>query len=174
MMDMNVTENSTTTNSGATKQQLIQQLKQLRKEKGITYQEIADTTEANGERVSLSTIKNVFSDTRQYDHDYKNVLVPIMNVLMSPSEEDGLEIKVLQTLNQFKDTIIKQLQDRIERKERVYKERESFLVEQLDFYKEQIQFKDSQIKRLTSNIDRKDEFIRKMVITTTVTTKEPI
>lgn len=46
----------------AKKLELINELKALRLEKNITYQEIADCTEANGEAVSLSTIKMVFSE----------------------------------------------------------------------------------------------------------------
>lgn len=44
----------------AKKVEFIDELKELRKEKGISYQQIADETEANGEAVSLSTIKHVF------------------------------------------------------------------------------------------------------------------
>lgn len=53
----------------AKKLEFIEELKALRKEKGITYQQIADETEVNGEAVSLSTIKHVFSDKYSHDHD---------------------------------------------------------------------------------------------------------
>ena len=146
------------------KLELIDELKQLRTQKGITYQEIADQTEANGESVSLSTIKMVFSNKYHHDHDYNHVLKPIANVLMPPSEDDNIEVKILQTRLELKDEIINQLQDRVNIKERKHRDREEFLMEQLKFYKEQIQFKDSQIRRLNEAIDRKDEMIRKRLI----------
>lgn len=151
----------------AKKSELINELKALRLEKGITYQDIADRTEANGEAVSLSTIKMVFSERFQHDHDYNKVLRPIANVLSPVSDDDSLNVRILQTRLELKDEIISQLQARLDRKEHVSKEREEFLKEQLKFYRDQIQFKDSQIKRLNEAIDRKDAMIRKYLINET-------
>lgn len=145
----------------AKKVEFIDELKELRKEKGISYQQIADETEANGEAVSLSTIKHVFSDKYNHDHDWKNVLRPIANVLMPPSEDDDLETRALQTRLELNKEIIKQLQNRLEAKEQKHKDREAFLMEQIDFYKAQIAFKDGEIKRFQENIDRKDSMLRK-------------
>ena len=145
------------------KRELIEELKRLRIEKDYTYQYIADQTELNGEGVSLSTIKLIFSDRDTHDHDYNKILKPIANVLL-PFNEDDLEAQTVQTMLDYKNEIIRQLQERIERKELKYKEREQFLMEQLSFYKEQIKFKDSQIKRLNEAIDRKDATIRKYML----------
>lgn len=145
----------------AKKLEFIEELKALRKEKGITYQQIADETEVNGEPVSLSTIKHVFSDKYSHDHDWKTVLRPIANVLIPPTEDDDLETRALQTRIELNKEIIKQLQERLEAKERKHKDREAFLMEQIDFYKTQIVFKDNEIKRFQENIDRKDSMLRK-------------
>ena len=146
------------------KQELIEELKALRLEKNITYQEIATRTEENGEAVSLSTIKLVFSATRHHDHDYNKVLRPIINVLSPPPTDDDLDTRILQTRLDLKEEIIIQLQARLARKDARHQETEEFYKEQLRFYKEQIQFKDSQIKRLNEAIDRKDAMIRKHLI----------
>ena len=45
---------------------LITELKQLKKLKKMTLQQIADQTRENGEEVSLSTIKLVFSDEAKH------------------------------------------------------------------------------------------------------------
>lgn len=148
----------------AKKLELIEELKALRMEKGITYQQIVDGTEENGCPVSLSTVKLVFSDKRNHDHDYNNVLKPIADVLSPPSQDDQLEVKILQTRLELKEEIILQLQQRLEKKERKHKDREDFFIEQLNFYREQIQFKNSQIKRLNEAIDRKDKMIRERLI----------
>lgn len=154
----------------AKKVEFIDELKELRKEKGVTYQQIADETEKNGEAVSLSTIKHVFSDKYNHNHDWKSVLRPIANVLMPPSEDDDLETRALQTRLELNKEIIKQLQDRLETKEQKHKDREAFLLEQISFYKDQIVFyqdqmkvKDAEIKRFQENIDRKDSMLRKFL-----------
>lgn len=143
------------------KLKFIAELKELREARGITYQQIADATEANGEAVSLSTIKHVFSDKYSHDHSWESVLRPIANVLMPPTEDDDLETRALQTRLELNKEIIKQLQDRLEAKEQKHKDREAFLMEQIDFYKAQIAFKDGEIKRFQENIDRKDAMLRK-------------
>ena len=148
----------------AKKAELIAELKELRIQKQMTYQQIVDATAAINCPVSLSTVKTVFSDTRSHDHEYNNVLKPIADVLRSPTEADDLETKTLQTRLEYKEEIIKQLQERIARKEEKHQDREAFLREQLDFYKDQIRFKDSQIKRLNESIDRKDALIRKYLV----------
>lgn len=149
----------------AKKQELIEELKALRIEKGYTYQQIADETELMGCPVSLSTVKLVFSDKRSHNHDYNNILRPIADVLSSPSADDTLEIKTLQTRLELKEEIIKQYQIRIENKDKKYKDRESFYMQQIEFLQNQINFKDSEIKRLTENIDRKDATIRDYLLT---------
>lgn len=147
-----------------TKLELIDELKALREQKEITYQEIADRTLENGTPVSLSTIKHVFSDKYNHNHDYKNVLKPIADVLSPPADDDQLEMKVLQTRLELKEEIIGDLQNRLQNKDRKHKDREAFLMEQLTFYKEQIKFKDSQIIRLNEAIDRKDKMIRERLL----------
>lgn len=143
--------------------ELIEELKRLRLERGFTYQEIADKTEENGEPVSLSTIKLVFSDRDTHQHDYKRVLKPIANVLL-PFEDDKTEFQIVQTILDYKNEIIRQLQERIDKKESRYRLQIQSLEEDNKFLKDQIRFKDSQIKRLNEAIDRKDTIIRKKFI----------
>lgn len=143
--------------------ELIEELKRLRLERGFTYQEIADKTEENDEPVSLSTIKLVFSDRDTHQHDYKRVLKPIANVLL-PFEDDKTESQIVQTILDYKNEIIRQLQERIDKKESRYRLQIQSLEEDNKFLKDQIRFKDSQIKRLNEAIDRKDAIIRKKFI----------
>lgn len=148
----------------AKKTELINELKALRLEKGITFQEIADKTEVNGEPVSLSTIKKVFSDRYNHDHDYNHVLKPIANVLSPASEDDSLEVRTLQTRLELKEEIINQYQKRLDSKDKKYKDRELFYMKQIDFLQNQIAFKDEQIKHHYETIDRKDNLIRELLV----------
>lgn len=145
-------------------QELIAELKELRVKKKMTYQQIADATAEIGQAVSLSSVKSVFSNRQQHEHNYTHTLKPIADVLISPTEDDELEIKVLQTRLELKDEIIKQLRERVDNKEQKHKDREEFLINQLKFAHEQIKFKDEQIKRLNQAIDRKDKMIREKLI----------
>lgn len=144
------------------KLELIKELKALRIEKGITYQEIADKTMENGAPVSLSTIKLVFSETRTHDHDYKNVLKPISDVLTPPSDDDTLELKVLQTRLELKEEMLNQFQDRLASKDKKHKDRETFYMQQIDFLQQQISFKDEQIKHHNEAMDRKDATLKEL------------
>lgn len=147
----------------AKKQELIEELKALRLEKGYTYQQIADETELSGHPVSLSTVKLVFSDKRNHNHDYVNVLKPIADVLSPPSDDDDLTIKTLQTRLELKDEIISQYQTRLETKDKKCKDREAFYMQQIEFLQQQIAFKDEQIRHHNEAMDRKDAYIRELI-----------
>ena len=108
-------------------------------------------------RVSLSTIKLVFSDKHNHDHDYQNVLKPIADVLSPPSDDDSITIKTLQARLDLKDEIINQLQSRIDIKEQKHKDREQFYMNLIEHLQAQISFKDEQIKHHNEAMDRKDK-----------------
>lgn len=150
---------------------IIEQLKKVRVEKGITYQQIADETEKNNESVSLSTIKLVFSDKDTHTHDYEKIIKPIARVVLGVNKEHGTEVDSYLAISEYKDVIIEKLEEQIkkllqqkESSSRKHKEREEMLLQQIDFYKEQIHIKDNQIKRYEENIDRKDAMIRKIIL----------
>lgn len=149
---------------------IIQELKIAREQKNISYQEIANRTEANGEAVSLSTIKLVFSEKTKHNHSYEHIILPIIHAL-TPENSDDIDIKLLQTRLDLKDELIGQkdkeieeLKQRLENKDQRYKEREGFYKDLIKSNKEEIQFKNDQIKRFEENIDRKDAFIRELVL----------
>lgn len=141
------------------KQKLIEELKALKDQKGYTYQQIADMTEANGEPVSLSTVKKVFSEKYTHDHDYIHILKPIANVLTPPSDDDTLEIKTLQTRLELKEQKIFELEERLAKKEESYKEREAFYKEQINFFRKQTNSRDEHINNRDSHIKNLDDHI---------------
>ena len=141
----------------AKKIELIEDLKKLRAEKGMTYQQIADKTAENGMAVSLSTIKLVFSDKHNHDHDYQNILKPIADVLSPPSDDDNITIKTLQARLDLKDEIINQYEQRLNVKEQKHKDREQFYMNLIEHLQAQISFKDEQIKHHNDAMDRKDK-----------------
>lgn len=146
------------------KLELINELKALKEQKGLTYQQIADITEENGEAVSVSSIKKLFSDRYDHDPDYEHTLRPIAEALSPPVEGDNLEESTFRTRLQIKEEIIGQLKERLDNKEEKWRMREEFLMDELAFYREQIKWKDEQIKRLNEAIDRKDGMLRELLV----------
>jgi hypothetical protein len=150
---------------------IINDLRLVREAAHITYQEIANRTEANGEPVSLSTIKKVFSDSYSHDHSYEHTIKPIARAL-EPADKinNDVDYQLLAARLELKGIIIAQQKDiiadlkaRLDRKETRHKEREALYLEQIAFYKDQICFKDAEIKRSHLNIDRKDAMLRSLL-----------
>lgn len=148
---------------------LITELKQLKELKKMTLQQIADKTRENGEEVSLSTVKNVFSDETKHSHDYTNTLVPIYNALCPASENDDLVVKTLQTrleikleiIEQLKDNI-KQLEDRLATKDVKHQDREQFFIDMINDLRKEIDFKNEQIRHHNEAMDRKDATLKEL------------
>lgn len=146
----------------AKKLELIDELKELRIQKGITYQQIADETKKMGAPVSLSTIKMVFSDKHSHNHDYNNVLKPIADVLSPPNEDVALETRTLQTRLELKEEMINQLQLRLDSKEKKHKDRELFYMNLIEHLQAEISFKNEQIRHHNEAMDRKDATIKEL------------
>ena len=151
-------------------QKIIQELKVAREQKNISYQEIVNRTEENGEGVSLSTVKLVFSNKPKHNHSYEHVILPIIRAI-TPEDSDDIDIKLLQTRLDLKDELLGQkdkeiaeLKERLSNKDLRYKEREKFYKDLIESYKEEIQFKNDRIRRFEENIDRKDAVIRELVL----------
>jgi hypothetical protein len=151
---------------------IIEHLKKVKEDKGLTFQEISDMTAENNEYVSVSTIKNVFSEKNKHIPDYNKTIKPIARVLIGDIDDDQYPIaSSYAAISEYKDLIIEKLNEQIatliaqkESSSKKHKEHETLLIEQIDFYKEQIKFKDSEIKRLTANIDRKDAMLKEFLI----------
>lgn len=150
-------------------QRVVEELKIAQQSKNISYQEIVERTRANGEYVSLGTVKNVFGKETKHNHSYEHTILPIVRAL-SPEDKDNVDIVLLQArldpkdeMLREKDKVIAELRQRLENKELRHKDRETTLLEQLEFCKEQIAFKDKQIKRFHENIDRKDAMLSKLL-----------
>jgi hypothetical protein len=93
-------------------QNLIEQLKIVRRQKGYTYQQLADKTEAIGRAVSLSTIKRVFAaDSDQYNFRYDTTLQPLAAVLLDST--DDAEADALRAIIEVKNAQIAQLEEGI-------------------------------------------------------------
>lgn len=72
--------------------ELILELKRLRTEQGLTYQDIVSHCEAHGEAVSLSTVKRVFAKGSEDGYFRPDTtLDPIARVLKGPGTQESDE-----------------------------------------------------------------------------------
>lgn len=73
---------------GSKKEEVLRQLRNVRKAKKMSYQSIVEATEAIGSAVSMSSVRRVF-DERFHADDFKydTTLKPIVRVVMGIEEE---------------------------------------------------------------------------------------
>lgn len=70
------------------KQELLEKLRIAKDAKALSYQDIADITEQNGEAVSLSTVKRIFQkDADLEDFRYHQTVRPVVRAVLGMDEE---------------------------------------------------------------------------------------
>lgn len=97
---------------------IILQLKQIRKERGLSLQDIHDLVKSSGGYLSLSSIKRVFSDgSENQGFRYHDTIKPIVRALLGVTEETPVnnditanEIDALKNVILLKDSIIGELE----------------------------------------------------------------
>lgn len=98
------------------KEEVLRQLKLVRKAKNISYQAIVDGTEELGMAVSLSSVKRVFAeDSQACDFRYDSTLKPIVRFVMGVDgdieepktyEEAKVNVEGLAAVVQLKDEML--------------------------------------------------------------------
>jgi predicted RNase H-like nuclease (RuvC/YqgF family) len=130
----------------------------VRKERGLSYSDILEMMEANGDFVSKSTLSKLFADGSE-DHPekfrYETTLRPIANAILDMEnieETDDMDIQALKAILKYKIARIKDLEtmldhEKLKHHEKLDKEREQFH-RSLDFLKTQVDLKDKRIDQL--------------------------
>lgn len=137
---------------------IIIRLKEVRKEKGLSYSDILEMMEKNNDFVSKSTLSKLFADGSE-DHPekfrYENTLRPIANAILDMEnieETDDMDIQALKAILKYKIERIKELEctldhEKLKHHEKLDKEREQFH-KSLEFLKSQVDLKDKRIDQL--------------------------
>ena len=137
---------------------IIIRLKEVRKERGLSYGDILDLMEQNGDFVAKSTLSKLFADGSE-DHPekfrYENTLRPIANAILDMEtieETDNMDIQALKAILKYKIERIKELEttldhEKLKYHEKLDKEREQFH-RSLEFLKSQVDLKDKRIDQL--------------------------
>lgn len=151
---------------------IILKLKEVREEKGLSYTDILDLMEKNGDYLAKSTISRVFSEgSEELSFRYEETIRPIAKALLDMEtieEDDTMDTRAMKSLLKFKIQRIEELEQQIEHmksqfdKERVkYHERMDEERERwnrsIDFLKEQVAYKDKRMDLLLESVQAKDK-----------------
>ena len=106
------------------KEAVLNRLKQARKTKGMSYQDVVDGTEEIGLGVSLTTVKRVFAaDSTAEDFRWDTTLRPIARVILGMDsdeepqtlEEARADVSGLNAVVDYKDALIRRIESELER-----------------------------------------------------------
>ena len=150
---------------------IIIKLKQVREERGLSYTDILNLVEKNGDFLSKSTISRVFAEgSEETSFKYEETIRPIANALLdieTIEDDDNTDIQAIKLLLKYKIQRIEELEaqnkelqlalsnEKVAYNEKLDKEREQFQ-RSIDFLKNQIELKDKRMDLLLDAVTAKD------------------
>ena len=154
--------------------ELIVQLKKVRQEKHLSFNDILDLMEENGDYLSKSTLSRVFAEgSEDISFRYDETIRPIANALLDINNlepDASVNIPALVEVVQQNERFIKELQrqitemelksdeERLADFEKMESERAAWS-RSIEFLKDQISKKDARIDTLLTAVEKKDEII---------------
>lgn len=173
----------------ANTREIIMKLKEVREEKNLSFGDILEQMEQNGDYLSKSTLSRVFADgSEEQSFRYDETIRPIAKVLLdieTIEESDNTDVKTMKLLLQFKMQKIEELERQVEElKELIEQERKDHklaLDEQIisanekmdveraawnrsiEFLKEQISYKDKRMDLLLDSVREKDDHFKEIL-----------
>lgn len=150
---------------------VILKLKEVREEKGLSYNDILALMEKNGDYLAKSTISRVFADgSEENSFRYEETIRPIANALLDIEdieEDDTTDTRAMKSLLKYKIERIEELERKIEQLELSLAEEKIKYHEKLDkerelhqrsieFLKNQIDLKDKRMDQLLEAVFKKD------------------
>lgn len=146
---------------------LIVKLKEVREEKGLSYNDILALMEKNGDYLAKSTISRVFADgSEETSFRYEETIRPIANALLdieNIEDTDNMDIQAMKSLLKYKIQRIEDLEKQIEHlqtaldkekirsHEKLEQERER-ANKSIEFLKNQVELKDKRMDMLLEAI----------------------
>lgn len=146
---------------------IIVKLKEVRAAKNLSFQDILNMMEKNGDYLAKSTLSRVFSDGSENMHfKYDETIRPIANALLdidTIEDDDVLDVQAMKTLLKYKNNKIIDLEkqvDRLEAQVAIEKNKYHEKLEKerhrnsktIEFLKNQIQLKDKRIDLLLQSL----------------------
>lgn len=150
---------------------IIMKLKEVREEKGLSYNDILMLINKNGDYLSKSTISRVFSEgSEDSSFRYEETIRPIAKALLdieNIEDDDNMDVQAMKSLLKYKIQRIEELEQQIEQlkaemdrekvkfHEKMDKERAQW-AKSIDFLKEQVSLKDKRMDLLLDSVQKKD------------------
>lgn len=151
--------------------EIILKLKEVRDEKKISFQNIIDLMEHNGDYISKSTLSRLFSEgSEEMKFSYDDTIRPVAKVLLdieTIDADDELDVQAMKSLLKYKMERITELEkqvaklekeldhEQIKYHEKLEKEREKSR-KSIEFLKNQINLKDKRMDQLLEAVFTKD------------------
>ena len=157
---------------------LIIKLKEVREEKGMSFNDILKLMEKNGDYLVKSTLSRVFAEgSEDCSFKYEETLRPIAKALLdieTEEETDDLDTKALKSLLKYKIQRIEELEKQVEHlesaldKEKIkhhekLDEERAMYDRRVEFLKEQVAYKDKRMDMLLAWVEDKDEQNKEML-----------
>lgn len=151
--------------------EIITKLKEVREQKGLSYGDILELLEKNGDFLSKSTLSRVFQEgSENLSFRYEETIRPIAKALLdieTIEQDDTLDVQAMKSLLQYKIQRIEELEHQIEQLEASFNQERLNMHEKMeqersrwsksiDFLKEQISFKDQRMDLLLKAVQDKD------------------
>ena len=150
---------------------IIIKLKEIREEKGLSYNDILSLMEKNDDYLSKSTISRVFAEgSEEMSFKYEETIRPIAKALLdieTIEDDDDMDIKAMKSLLKYKIQRIEELEkqvdslksaldkEKIKYHEKLDRERERN-TRSIEFLKDQISLKDKRMDQLLEAVFVKD------------------
>lgn len=151
--------------------EIITKLKEVREQKGLSYGDIIELLEKNGDFLSKSTLSRVFQEgSENLSFRYEETIRPIAKALLdieTIEDNDDVDVQAMKSLLQYKIQRIEELEHQIEQlecsldkeklkyHEKMEQERERWS-KSIDFLKGQVTLKDKRIDLLLEAVHEKD------------------
>lgn len=147
--------------------EIIIKLKEVREERGLSFQNILDLMEQNGDFLSKSTLSRVFADGSEEKHfKYEETIRPIAKVILDIEhieDDDTTDVQAMKTILRYKMERITELEQQIaklnlhlEKEQLKYHEK---LEKERDSFKRSISFLRDQIDLKDKRMDFKDQLL---------------
>lgn len=157
---------------------IILKLKKVREEKKLSYSDILDLMEKNGNFLSKATLSRVFADgSEEIKFRYEDTLKPIADALLdieNIEDDDTTDVQAMKTILKYKSARIEELESqikdmesaldkqKIKANEKLEEERERFN-RSIEFLKEQVAYKDKRMDLLLESVQKKDKLHEEML-----------
>jgi transcriptional regulator with XRE-family HTH domain len=152
--------------------ELITRLKEVREEKQLSYGDIMELMEKNGDFIAKSTLSRVFAEgSEELSFKFEETLKPIANAILdidTIEDTDNMDVQAMKYLLKVKEQIIeerdKQIstleseldKEKLKHHDKLDKEREQYS-KRIEFLMKQIELKDNRIDQLLEAVFIKDK-----------------